>query len=64
MSKNWKTTLVGYLMAAASVFGQMADARAHGGPAITWQSGGIAAMAILLGHVSKDSDMTGGTRVQ
>lgn len=64
--KNWKTSLAGILGGLILTFGPALGARLSGLPAPPITSGNYlpgVALAVL-GTVSKDKDVTGGTRQQ
>ena len=58
---NWKTTLVGIIVAVANLFGS--GVYTNGG-AINWKAFLTSAGIAALGLVAKDHDVTGGTREQ
>lgn len=62
--KNWKTTLLGALAGLAMLFGNAVQSRQSGGAPITIGNLLGPAMVTLLGLVSKDHNVTGGTTVQ
>jgi hypothetical protein len=52
--RNWQTSLIGCVMAAVQLH--------QGG--MSWQNAAIAALMAALGLAAKDSNVTGGTKVQ
>ncbi len=65
--KNWKTTLAGLLGGLIIMFGPNVGARLQGDttvPPITSGNYGPAIAIAVLGLLTKDSDVTGGTRQQ
>ena len=53
---NWKTTLVGALLAAAIAIKPLFDAGQY-----DYKMLGLAALIALLSYLAKDHDVTGGT---
>jgi hypothetical protein len=60
--KNWKTTLFGVIGGLATLFGPHLSGAP--GPAVTTGNVVTAAALILLGLVSKDANVTGGSVAQ
>lgn len=57
--KNWKTTIVGALMAVVIAVQPIISTGA-----IDWKAVGLAALVALFGYLVKDKNVTGGTVAQ
>lgn len=57
--KNWKTTLVGAILAVIIAVQPLITTGQ-----IDWKQVGFAALVALFGFVQKDNDVTGGTTTQ
>lgn len=64
ISKSWKTTLAGLLLGIALTTGQIVDQRMKdpNSPPITFGNALPGIAIAVLGALSKDYDVTGGTR--
>lgn len=58
--KNWKTTLIGALLAGLSF---LAIYQSNGGALDKWQQWIIPALIAVMGYLAKDAGVTGGLKV-